>query len=129
MFGALELWVVFRDEGTSLRRFLYSPHERPPAPPSPPSGRRKAGGSSSSSSNSRGDKAVLFEPSEFWRQLRTAEGGPEVIRALLRQVVEGAAEVHAAGAAHRDLKVRRDGGGGGGGWRMDGWVGVGWGGV
>lgn len=83
--GPLELWIVFHDEGTSLRRFLYSPHERRGG------ARPKRNG-------------VLFEPSDFWRQLRTAEGGPEVIRGLMRQIVEGAAEVHATGAAHRDLK-------------------------
>lgn len=95
--GQLELWIVFRDEGTSLRRFLYSPREQ-----------RRAG-TRPKSRRDVGAPPLLFEPSEFWRQLRTAEGGPEVIRGLLRQIVEGAAEVHATGAAHRDLKVRRDG--------------------
>lgn len=93
----LELWIVFRDEGTSLRTLLYSPRQQQ-QPNSP--GKAAAGGGGGG-----GKGSVLFEPSEIWRQLRTAEGGREVIRGFMRQIVEGAAEVHATGAAHRDLKV------------------------
>lgn len=101
--AGLELWIVFRDEGASLRRFLYSPRQQQhqgQQQPSPGGG----GGGATRQQGGLGGRPVLFEPSEFWRQLRTAEGGPEVIRGLMRQIVEGAAEVHKAGAAHRDLK-------------------------
>ena len=100
--AGLELWIVFRDEGASLRRFLYSPRQQQQGQGQPiPDGR---GGGATRQQGGLGGRPVLFEPSEFWRQLRTAEGGPEVIRGLMRQIVEGAAEVHMAGAAHRDLK-------------------------
>jgi hypothetical protein len=53
----LQLWIVFHDEGISLQRFLYSP--------------------------STSGSLVMYEPSEFWRRLRLAQGGREVIKVSL----------------------------------------------
>lgn len=39
-----QLWIVFYDEGLSLRKYLYTP--------------------------TRADGVILYEPSEFWKRMR-----------------------------------------------------------
>ena len=74
-----ELWLVFRDEGTALTKFLYSQQVL-------------SGG------------AMIERPSEFWNRLRTEGVGRGVLRELIRQMLLGVAETHRAGVTHRDLK-------------------------
>ena len=75
----MELWIVFHDEGLSLRRYLYTPHQS--------------------------DNIVIFEPSDFWKQLRLADGGREVLKVIMQQILEGAQVLHEKNITHRDLKV------------------------
>ncbi|GLE02277.1 hypothetical protein PINS_up011115 [Pythium insidiosum] len=74
-----ELWLVFFDEGISLRHYLYASHES-------------------------AHSAVVFQPSPFWERLREDERGEHVLREILRQLLEGVAALHRRGITHRDIK-------------------------
>lgn len=74
-----ELWLVFRDEGVSLKRYLYT---------------RVA---------SRG--SVVVVPSEFWHRLRMDQRAEQkVMRQILLQILNGVHEIHSSNTTHRDLK-------------------------
>lgn len=73
-----ELWLVFHDEGKSLRQYLYS--------------KQKVG------------RSVMFETSKFWQRLRTTEDGGKVTREIIRQILQGIAVLHEKGITHRDIK-------------------------
>jgi hypothetical protein len=48
---------------------------------------------------------VIYGQSELWRQLRLDRGGAIVMKQLLYQLIQGVADLHAAGITHRDIKV------------------------
>jgi len=70
-----ELWLVFEDEGRSLKSFLY-----------------------------RTSAMGLIKPSEFWHRLRTQQNGPRLRRELIRHVVLGLDALVRRGITHRDIK-------------------------
>jgi len=74
-----EHWLVFADEGVSLRHIAYAltAHE---------------------------GRSAIFEPSNVWRRLRTTSAGADAIRGLMQQVILSVAQLHARGLAHRDIK-------------------------
>ncbi|DAZ97237.1 TPA: hypothetical protein N0F65_010399 [Lagenidium giganteum] len=74
-----ELWLVFYDEGISLRKYLYTKTES-------------------------AHSAVIFEPSAFWHQLRGSAAGEAVLREIMRQLLEAVAALHDRGITHRDIK-------------------------
>ncbi|KAF0694167.1 Aste57867_14927 [Aphanomyces stellatus] len=76
-----ELWLVFFDEGISLRHYIYT--------------------------KTRSLSSVLFEPSLFWKRMRVDEEGGDVLKEILRQLLQGVAALHDRGITHRDIKVRR----------------------
>ncbi|CAM9501869.1 unnamed protein product [Ectocarpus fasciculatus] len=73
-----EMWLVFRDEGMSLRHYLYTEREA--------------------------EGFVLHGQSYFWRDMRLDPKGPEVMKSILRQTLEGTRFLHETGVVHRDLK-------------------------
>ncbi|RLN20798.1 hypothetical protein BBJ28_00024765, partial [Nothophytophthora sp. Chile5] len=80
-----ELWLVFYDEGQSLRHYLYEKHE-------------VVYGSDG------GGAGVVLQPSRFWEKLRTDARGESVLREIMRQLLQGVAALHARGITHRDIK-------------------------
>ncbi|CAK4391457.1 unnamed protein product [Aphanomyces euteiches] len=73
-----ELWLVFYDEGISLRHYMYT--------------------------KTRSLSSVLFEPSLFWERMRVEEEGALVLKEMVRQLIEGVAALHDRGITHRDIK-------------------------
>ena len=114
-----ELWLVFRDEGTSLASLMYvddlgsnlgggaggePPRDAPEEDPGEDArgsdeedSRRKT--SSSSSSSLR-----VVRPSRWWMRARESAAGARLLRELTRQVLAALAFAHAQGVAHRDVK-------------------------
>jgi len=70
-----ELWLVFEDEGRSLKSFLY-----------------------------RTTGMGLIKPSEFWLRLRKQQNGPSMRRELARHLVLGIETLARRGIVHRDIK-------------------------
>ncbi|CCI11233.1 unnamed protein product [Albugo candida] len=73
-----ELWLVFQDEGISLRHYIYS----------------KIPTTSS----------VMYESSPLWKRLRQDAEGEAVLKEIMLQLLKGIAILHARGITHRDLK-------------------------
>ena len=72
-----DLWLVFHDEGESLRNFLYS--------------------------NSQNGN--LVQSSKEWLQMRTLGADTfTVIRDIMYNILNGLKQIHARGVTHRDIK-------------------------
>ncbi len=69
------LWLVFRDEGLSLRQLLYS--------------RQGAG------------NCFIYKRSAFWLKLKHL---PHTFKEIIRQLLEGVLWLHQHGIVHRDIK-------------------------
>jgi len=78
-------WLVFRDEGLSLRDLFYSTKQ--------PDG--EAAGA---------EQMVMVQPSSLWLRMRLDVSGRRVLRHMLVQFFEGLASLHARNVTHRDLK-------------------------
>ncbi|KAJ8524853.1 hypothetical protein ON010_g16262 [Phytophthora cinnamomi] len=83
-----ELWLVFYDEGKSLRQYLYEKLEVVYG------------------ADEHGDAGagVVLQPSHFWEKLRTDARGENVLREIMRQLLQAVAALHARGITHRDIK-------------------------
>ncbi len=84
-----DLWLVFCDEGLSLRQLLYTRH--------------KAG------------NYFIYKRSPFWFKVKHSPG---LLKGIVRQLLQGVSWLHRQGIIHRDIKpsnliVRIDTGGGG----------------
>ncbi len=70
-----DLWLVFRDEGVSLRQLMYTLH--------------KAG------------NFLIYKKSNFWLKLKHS---PDLFKELIRQLLQGVLWLHNLGIVHRDIK-------------------------
>jgi len=70
-----DLWLVFHNEGESLTDILYE----------------------------KGDDG-LVRASKKWQWMRTTEGGKELMKHILKSILEGLEIVHSFNVTHRDLK-------------------------
>ncbi|CAI5728088.1 unnamed protein product [Hyaloperonospora brassicae] len=82
-----ELWLVFHDEGLSLRQSLYEPLQVVNGPRGADAG-----------------AGVVLQPSPFWHKLRADGRGENALRNILRQLLQAVAALHARGITHRDIK-------------------------
>lgn len=70
---ANEIWLVFRYEGVSLSKLLYTLEEVDKTSNEKGSGNEKT--------------AQMLHPSKWWHRLKTTEAGPEEMRSLIWQLV------------------------------------------
>ncbi|KAI7737817.1 hypothetical protein M8C21_028753 [Ambrosia artemisiifolia] len=87
-----EIWLVFRHEGSSLSKLLYTADDI---------------GSSDDSTNENDDhiKHVrILHPSKWWRWLKTTEAGQEEMKNLIWQLLLALKACHDRNITHRDIK-------------------------
>uniref|UniRef100_A0AAV1U655 Uncharacterized protein n=1 Tax=Peronospora matthiolae TaxID=2874970 RepID=A0AAV1U655_9STRA len=80
-----ELWLVFYDEGKSLRQYLYEKLQVV-------------------NGHGHGDAGVVLQPSPFWKKLRADGRGESALREIMCQLLQVVAALHARGITHRDIK-------------------------
>lgn len=80
-------WLVFRDEGISLKDLFYSWTTKEPDGAAPGA-----------------EQVVAVQPSALWLRLRLDASGGRVLRHMLRHFFEGLQSLHDRNVTHRDLK-------------------------
>lgn len=85
-----EIWLVFRNEGLSLSKLIYTPEE------------------TKISSNTERDEYAnniqVMHPSQWWHWLRTTEEGKMEMRNLIWQLLLALKSCHDRNITHRDIK-------------------------
>lgn len=85
-----EIWLVFRHEGISLSKLLYTADDM---------------GNSSGTTNDDHIKHVrILHPSKWWHWLKTTEAGQEEMRNLIWQLLMALKSCHDRNITHRDIK-------------------------
>ncbi|KAI3806018.1 hypothetical protein L1987_21908 [Smallanthus sonchifolius] len=87
-----EIWLVFRHEGISLSKLLYTADDI---------------GSGDGTENENDDhiKHVrILHPSKWWRWLKTTEAGQEEMKSLIWQLLMALKSCHDRNITHRDIK-------------------------
>ncbi|GKA26107.1 protein phosphatase 2C family protein [Tanacetum coccineum] len=85
-----EIWLVFRHEGISLSKLLYTADEI---------------GSSDGSTNDDHIKHVrILHPSKWWRWLKATKAGQDEMRNLIWQLLTALKACHDRNITHRDIK-------------------------
>ncbi|XP_020258916.1 uncharacterized protein LOC109835349 isoform X3 [Asparagus officinalis] len=85
---AKEIWLVFRNEGLSLSKLIYSAEET-----------KKITGDGSTIRNIQ-----VLRPSTWWHWLRTTEEGEKEMQNLIRQLLLAVKSCHDRNITHRDIK-------------------------
>lgn len=85
-----EFWLVFRNEGQSLSKLIYTANERHQ-------------NSEKEKSRTRENFQIL-QPSSWWHWLRQTEEGNEVMRSLIQQLLWATKACHDRNITHRDIK-------------------------
>ncbi|KAF6173384.1 hypothetical protein GIB67_027079 [Kingdonia uniflora] len=85
-----EVWLVFRNEGISMSKLMYTAEE-----------------TDKNEENDRDDRASnvqVLHPSTWWHWLRTTEEGKEEMRNLIWQLLLALKSCHDRNITHRDIK-------------------------
>nr|DAD17786.1 TPA_asm: hypothetical protein HUJ06_019249 [Nelumbo nucifera] len=85
-----EIWLVFRNEGVSLSKLIYTTED-----------------SENIANERRGERVKniqVLHPSTWWRWLRTTEAGKEEMRSLIWQLLMALKSCHDRNITHRDIK-------------------------
>ncbi|KAJ0699157.1 putative protein kinase CMGC-GSKL family [Helianthus annuus] len=87
-----EIWLVFRHEGVSLSKLLYTADDI---------------GSSDGETNDNNDHVKhvrILHPSKWWRWLKTTKAGQEEMKNLIWQLLSALKACHDRNITHRDIK-------------------------
>lgn len=87
---ANEIWLVFRYEGVSLSKLLYTLEEVDKT-----SSEERAG---------NGKTAQMLHPSKWWHWLKTTAAGQDEMRSLIWQLLMALKSCHDRNITHRDIK-------------------------
>ncbi|XP_024030374.1 probable protein phosphatase 2C 51 isoform X2 [Morus notabilis] len=87
---ANEIWLVFRYEGVSLSKLLYTLEE--------------VDKTSSEESAGNGKTAQMLHPSKWWHWLKTTAAGQDEMRSLIWQLLMALKSCHDRNITHRDIK-------------------------
>ncbi|XP_031112674.1 uncharacterized protein LOC116016509 isoform X3 [Ipomoea triloba] len=84
-----EIWLVFRHEGVSLSKILYTAEEVT---------------NSAGERNEQVKNVQILHPSKWWYWLKTTEAGREEMRNLIWQLLMALKSCHDRNITHRDIK-------------------------
>ncbi|KAK4492507.1 hypothetical protein RD792_003318 [Penstemon davidsonii] len=85
-----EIWLVFRHEGVSLSKLLYTAEE--------------VVNDSDKERNEHEKRVQILRPSKWWHWLKTTEAGQEEFRNIIRQLLMALKSCHDRNVTHRDIK-------------------------
>lgn len=85
-----EFWLVFRNEGQSLSKLIYTADERHQ--------------NSEKEESTTRENFQILQPSSWWHWMRQTEEGKEVMRSLIQQLLWAAKACHDRNITHRDIK-------------------------
>ncbi|KAI3967008.1 hypothetical protein MKW92_046135 [Papaver armeniacum] len=85
-----EIWLVFRNEGISLSKLMYTAEEN--------------GTHTNQEGGERVKNIQLLHPSTWWRWLRSTEAGQQEMRNLIWQLLMALKSCHDRNITHRDIK-------------------------
>ncbi|GFQ07456.1 probable inactive protein kinase at3g63330 [Phtheirospermum japonicum] len=85
-----EIWLVFRHEGISLSKLLYTAEE--------------VVTDDDKEKSELGKRVQILRPSRWWHWLKTTEAGQEEFRNIIRQLLMALKSCHDRNIAHRDIK-------------------------
>ncbi|KAJ1276050.1 hypothetical protein BS78_05G184500 [Paspalum vaginatum] len=86
---AMEIWLVYQNEGRSLSKLIYTAEETKLV---------------TGNNNERIRHIQVLHPSKWWYWLRTTKAGEEQMKKLLWQLLMGLKACHDRNITHRDIK-------------------------
>ncbi|WVZ50838.1 hypothetical protein U9M48_002054 [Paspalum notatum var. saurae] len=86
---AMEIWLVYQNEGRSLSKLIYTAEETKLV---------------TGNNNERIRHIQVLHPSKWWYWLRTTKAGEEQMKNLLWQLLMGLKACHDRNITHRDIK-------------------------
>ncbi|KAL8548181.1 hypothetical protein ACS0TY_007489 [Phlomoides rotata] len=85
-----EIWLIFRHEGISLSKLIYTAME--------------VASDADKERIEHGKRVQILRPSKWWHWLKTTEAGQEEFRNLIRQLLMALKSCHDRNITHRDIK-------------------------
>ncbi|KAG8389301.1 hypothetical protein BUALT_Bualt02G0215200 [Buddleja alternifolia] len=85
-----EIWLVFRHEGVSLSKLLYTAEE--------------VMTDADKEQTEHGKRVQILRPSRWWHWLKTTEAGQEEFRIIIWQLLMALKSCHDRNITHRDIK-------------------------